>query len=88
MESTYGLYSYYGVVNCNIVSGSEDTFVKPSPFRLGLSGVWRSNLQHEGQDVFVLPATGKSPCYQTLPFLMEHNLGGSKAILVVSWLLL
>ena len=26
----------------------------------------------------------QSLCYQTLPFLMEHKLGGSKAILVVS----
>ena len=26
-------------------------------------------------------------CYQTLPFLMEHKLGGNRAILVVSPLL-
>ena len=41
---------------------------------------------YEGQDVFVCLPTGyrKSLCYQTLPFLMEHKLGGSKAILVVS----
>ena len=41
---------------------------------------------YEGQDVFVCLPTGygKSLCYLTLPFLMEHELGGNNAILVVS----
>ena len=27
---------------------------------------------------------GKSLCYQTLPFVMEHELGGDRAVIIVS----
>ena len=63
MESTYGLYSYYGVVYSYygvVNSGSEDTFREAVSFslsRLGLSDVCLKEGQHgavyEGQDVFV-----------------------------------
>ena len=51
VESIYGLYSYYGVVNCKwFNSGSEDTFREAVSFslsQLGLSGecLRGSNLQ-------------------------------------------
>ena len=38
----------------------------------------------DGYNVFVCLPTGygKSLCYQTLPFVMEHDLGGDRAIIV------
>ena len=34
-----------------------------------------------------LHAYDKGLCYQTVPFLMEHKLGGNRAVLVVSSLI-
>ena len=41
---------------------------------------------YEGRNVFVCLPTGygKSLCYQTLPFVMEHELGGDRAVIIVS----
>ena len=41
---------------------------------------------YEGRNVFVCLPTGygKRLCYQTLPFVMEHNLGGDGAVIIVS----
>ena len=74
MESIYGLYSYYGVVNCNRWGVSKEEQLA------AVKGVY------DEQDVFVCLPTGygKSLCYQTLPFQMEHKLGGNKGILVMS----
>ena len=61
--------------------------------RLGVSGISLKEKQlsamkaiYEGRDVFVCLPTGygKSLCYQTLPFLMEHKLDGDRAIIIVS----
>ena len=80
----------------SIVSESEDSFHEAVSFslsRLRLSGASLKEEQlsavktvYEGQDVFVCLPTGysKSLYYQMLPFLMEHKLGGNRAVLVVS----
>ena len=39
----------------------------------------------EGHNVLVCcPLDGKSLCYQTLSFVMEHKLGGYRAVIIVS----
>ena len=41
---------------------------------------------YEGHNVFVCLPTGcgKRLCYQTLPFVMEHDLSGDGAVIIVS----
>ena len=41
---------------------------------------------YEGSNVFVCLPTGygESLYYQTLPFVMEHELGGDRAVIIVS----
>ena len=45
-----------------------------------------SEAVYEGRNVIVCLPTGygKSLCYQTLPFVMEHELGGDRAVIIVS----
>ena len=68
-------------------------FCEAVSFSLGLSGMSLKEEQlseikafYEGRNVFVCLPTGygKSLCYQTLPFVMEHELGGDRAVITVS----
>ena len=78
------------MVITSVVTGVLALFLKLSPSPLGLSCMSLKEEQLSAiktrRNVFVCLPTGygKSLYYQTLLFVMEHELGGDRSVIIVS----